>query len=96
MKSNAGYALTRRSCILISVAYNISTMRKDRIAKVMVQNLRKIRLSRRLTQAEVAERAGITTNHYARIERGVAIPSAITIAALAKGLKVKSSDILPY
>ena len=62
----------------------------------MVQNLRKIRLSQHLTQAEVAEKASITTNHYARIERGVAVPSAVTIAALAKSLKVKSSDILPY
>ena len=78
------------------MAYNVFTMRRDRIARIMVQNLKKIRLSQRLTQAEVAEKAGITTNHYARIERGAAVPSAVTIAALARGLKVKSSDILPY
>lgn len=71
-------------------------MRKDSIAKIMAKNLKKIRLSKHLTQAELAEKAGITSNHYARVERGVAIPSAITIAMLAKSLKVKSSDILPY
>ena len=71
-------------------------MRERSIIKAVAKNLKKVRLSKHLTQADVAEKAGITSNHYARIERGETIPSIITVAALIKSLKVRSSDILPF
>lgn len=46
-----------------------------------------------LTQAEVAERAGIATEFYARIERGGTLPSVPTLVKLADVLAV-SVDVL--
>ena len=71
-------------------------MRKDSIAKTFAKNLKKVRLSRHLTQADVAKRASISTTHYARIERGESIPSIVTAAILVKSLKVGWSEILPF
>lgn len=71
-------------------------MPKDDIATTIAKNLKKIRLARQMTQAEVAEAAGITPNHYARIERVESIPSVVTLEALVRGLKTKSSKILPF
>lgn len=42
-----------------------------------------------LTQAEVAERADITVNYYAMIERGEVNPSYKKIKSIAKVLKIK-------
>ena len=64
--------------------------------EVVADNMKKIRLAKRMTQEEVAEKARITTNHYARVERGEVSPSIETLAALVKGLKTKSSKILPF
>ena len=71
-------------------------MPKDDIATIVAKNLKKARLARQMTQAEVAESADITPNHYARIERGESIPGVVTLGALLKGLKTKSSKILPF
>ncbi len=60
---------------------------------------RSIRAARRktdLTQVEVAEKAGIHVSYYSRIERGEENPSVETLKNIAKALKVKSSDILPF
>lgn len=49
-----------------------------------------------MTQAEVAHKAGITINYYARIERGEENPSFEVLRGLASALRVKSSEILPF
>lgn len=54
-----------------------------------------MRQALRLTQAQVAEKAGIDTSFYGQIERGVNIPSLKTFAAIAGALKVSPSDLLP-
>lgn len=60
------------------------------------RNLKKAREKLRLTQAEVAEKAGLHTNYYARIERGDAKATLKTLEVIFKVLRVKSSDILPF
>lgn len=60
------------------------------------KNLKKLRQEKQLTQAELAKKAGINTNYYARIERGEETPSLDTLKKLTKILKVKSSDILSF
>lgn len=60
------------------------------------KNLKKARSKAKLTQVEVADKAGIHVNYYARIERGEVNPSVEILEAVAKALKVKSSDILPF
>lgn len=59
-------------------------------------NLKKARLKVGLTQNEVAEKAGINVNHYARLERGEVTASLRTLKNLLKILKVKSKDVLPF
>lgn len=73
---------------------SIDTISKDK--KIMGQNLKYIRQSKNMTQAEVATKAGITINYYARIERGEENPSFEILKRLVKALKIKSSDILPF
>lgn len=49
-----------------------------------------------MTQADVATKANITINYYARIERGEENPSLEVIKGLATALEVKSTEILSF
>lgn len=60
------------------------------------KNLREARETKRLTQADVAQKAGISTNYYARIERGEVAISVEVLEQLTKALGVKSASILPF
>jgi len=60
------------------------------------QNLKKARLKRGMTQAEVARATDLHTNFYARVERDEENPSMKTFKKIFKVLKVKSSDILDF
>ena len=70
-------------------------MRTNSVAKNFAKNLKKVRLAKHMTQADVAKGARITVTHYARIERGESTPSIVTATALVKSLKAKWSEILP-
>lgn len=56
--------------------------------------LRKARTDKGLTQEEVADKAGISKNHYAQIERAEKNPTVSTFKSIAKAIGVLSSDIL--
>lgn len=60
------------------------------------KNIKKARIKAKLTQIEVAEKAGIHANYYARVERGEVNPSYEVLEGIAKALKVKSSDIVAF
>jgi len=60
------------------------------------QNIRKARTKAGLTQEQLAERADLHTNYYARVERGEENPSYETIEKIVKALKVKSSAVMPF
>lgn len=60
------------------------------------KRLKGIREKKKMTQAQVAFKAKITVNYYARVERGEENPTYDTIQALVKALGVKSSEILPF
>lgn len=49
-----------------------------------------------LTQLDVANKADISTNYYARVERNEENPTIETLERILKVLKVKSSDILSF
>jgi len=49
-----------------------------------------------LSQADVADKAGINSNYYSKIERSDLKPSIDVLGKIAKALKVKSSDIFPF
>jgi len=65
---------------------------QDKLGK----NIKKAREKLDLTQAYVAKKAGIHVNYYARIERGEENPSFEVLEAVARALRVKSSEIFPF
>ena len=65
---------------------------KSKIGK----NLRKARLKRGITQAEVAKAADLHTNYYASVQRDEENLSIKTFKKIFELLKVKSSDILDF
>ncbi|OGL21741.1 hypothetical protein A2707_00070 [Candidatus Saccharibacteria bacterium RIFCSPHIGHO2_01_FULL_45_15] len=71
-------------------------MTKDEITKKVARKIKTARLTRNMTQAELAEKAGLSISFYAGVERAESTPSVETLAKLAKALKVKSSDLLPF
>lgn len=62
--------------------------------KELGEKLRQVREHAGLTQAEVAEKADIHVNYYARIERGEENPSFEKLQGIMKVLKIKSLDLL--
>ena len=58
------------------------------------QRLRKARLTKGLTQAEVAKRAGISENHYAQIERAEKDTKVSRFKKIIKALDISSAEIL--
>ena len=56
--------------------------------------LRKARQAKGMTQAEVAQKAGISENHYAQVERAEKNPTVSTFKSIIKAVGVSSADIL--
>jgi transcriptional regulator with XRE-family HTH domain len=65
-------------------------------SKQIGNNIKEIREKVKLSQVQVADKAGISVNYFARLERGEVNPSAEILKNIAKALDVKSSDILPF
>ncbi len=68
----------------------------DKTSKQIAQNLKQFRLKKGLSQVGLAEKAGINSNYYAKVERGELNPSIETLKKIVKALDVKSSDIFPF
>jgi transcriptional regulator with XRE-family HTH domain len=60
------------------------------------KKLKGTRIKLGLKQSDVAKKAEISINYYARIERDEENPTIETLEKILKVLKVKSSDILPF
>ncbi len=60
-----------------------------------VPGLRQIRLQRFLTQAELAQKAGITEAQISRLESGLHLARISTVRKLAAALNVEPSVISP-
>jgi len=67
---------------------------KENIFKNLGDKLKRLREKAKLTQAEVAERAGIHVNYYARIERGEENPTYEKLESIKKALGIESLDSL--
>lgn len=65
-------------------------------SKQIGDKIKEIREKAKLTQAQVAQKARIHCNYFARLERGEVNPSVEIVQNIAKALKVKSGDILPF
>jgi transcriptional regulator with XRE-family HTH domain len=62
------------------------------VKKNIGDRIRKIRVSKELTQENVADDIGITPGAYAKIERGETDVSASRLFQIAKTLKVNAAD----
>ena len=60
------------------------------------KKLKEARKKLNMTQIDIANKADISVNYYARIERDEQNPTLETMERILKVLKVKSSDILPF
>ena len=54
----------------------------------LARNLRAIRLTRKLSQEQLAERAGLHAKHVQRLEKAARNTTVATVAALAAALDV--------
>ena len=83
-----------KSCLKGIMKY----MAKEKDSQLIGKRLKELRLAKNMTQANVAKKADISTNHYATIERGETV-SAVSLSNLRKildALKAKSSQVLPF
>lgn len=62
--------------------------------KTMAKRLRQLRADRGWSQADLAERAGVSRVHIARIETAKMEPTLGVIVKLAKALRVKPAALL--
>ncbi|HWN66494.1 MAG TPA: helix-turn-helix transcriptional regulator [Haliangium sp.] len=66
----------------------------ERLAAGIGRRARLARRARRMPRADVAARLGVTTEFYARIERGQALPSVTTLARLVGALDLELDAII--
>ena len=63
-------------------------------AKIPANRLKKARKKLGFTQLQLAKQLGISTNHYARIERGEVVTSITLLRKITKTLNVKAKDVV--
>ena len=63
---------------------------KPEIARLLSDNIKRLRKDNKLTQEQLAERCGISTRHMSDIERSDAFPSPEVIEQIAKVLNIPS------
>lgn len=66
------------------------------LAEKIGEKIKKIREQQGSTQDNIAKKAGLSTNYYARVERGNANATVETLQNIVQALHVRSSDILPF
>ena len=68
----------------------------SKIEKKFGDRIKKLRVDKKLSQEEIAHRAGVHRTYLGGIERGERNPSLRNIAALAKALGVSLSELFRY
>ena len=71
-------------------------MQSEKIKSEFGRHLRELRVDRKLTQEELAERAGLHFTYVGQIERGVRNPSLVNLYKLAKALSITAGELLPF
>lgn len=65
------------------------------VVTAFAQRLREFRISRGMTQAELARKAGITVAYASRLEQAGATPGIDLVASIAVALGVPTAELLP-
>ncbi len=63
-------------------------------SKRFTMRLKKLRAERKMSQAGLAERSGVSREYIARLELGQQDPTLGTLTKLAKALKLKVGELL--
>ena len=66
----------------------------QRTIKEFGKRVKKIRLSKKMSQGDVAKILNVHRTYISVIERGLRNPSLITMEKIAKALKVKIDDLI--
>lgn len=64
------------------------------LKEVMAKNLRRTRHDQKLTQEELAARAGLSARYVGAIERGDVAASVTVLGQIADALGIEPSDLL--
>lgn len=64
--------------------------------KLFGKRVRELRLSKNLTQADLADEIGVSDTFIAKIERGESPPSLKTMESLAKALEVQITQLFAF
>lgn len=64
------------------------------LKEVMARNLRRVRHDRKLTQEELADRAGLSMRYVGSIERGDVSASVTVLGQIADALEVEPGELL--
>jgi transcriptional regulator with XRE-family HTH domain len=67
---------------------------KDPNLVALGETVRRLRQEAKLTQEELAARAGLSANYVGEVERGKRNPSALAMVAIARGLRVQPVKLL--
>jgi transcriptional regulator with XRE-family HTH domain len=65
-----------------------------RLEEAFGEQLRKYRLDRNLTQADLALRSGVTTRYLRNLEHGLSSPTLAVIVKLAASLEVEAHELV--
>lgn len=64
------------------------------LKEVMARNLRRARHDKKLTQEELADRAGLSMRYVGAIERGDVSPSVTVLGQIADALEIEPGELL--
>lgn len=70
--------------------------RNEKYIKAFGEHLRSLRLAKKLSQEDLADKCGTTLSQIGRFERGERSPTLSTLLLLAKGLSVEPKKLLDF
>jgi transcriptional regulator with XRE-family HTH domain len=81
--------------MLMAGKKNKKQIEHDPIVIRFGKRLREVRVARGMTQAQLAENAGVTLSYITRLENGLSAPGIDLVAKLAAALGTTPGDLLP-
>jgi transcriptional regulator with XRE-family HTH domain len=64
------------------------------LKRAMAANVRRLRVERKLTQEDLADRAGISARYLGSIERGATAATIVVLGRLAGALRVDPAELI--
>jgi transcriptional regulator with XRE-family HTH domain len=64
------------------------------LKRAMAANVRRVRAERKMTQEDLADRAGISVRYLGSIERGETAATVVVLGRLARALRVEPAELI--